>query len=124
MNEVVIGAPLSVDGNLLDHFRVDVVCHGATDVVMNTDSSDPYAVSVDSVILFLTPASICLSQEPKRRNIFRPVDSGNSLTTLHLVNRIINHRQKFIDRNEQKEQKELRLIESLKNQTNGQKLES
>ena len=45
MNEVVIGAPLSVSSDLLDHFKVDVVCHGATDVVMNPDTSDPYAVS-------------------------------------------------------------------------------
>lgn len=60
-------------------------------------------------------------QEAKRRNIFRLVESGNSLTTLGLVNRIISHRQKFIERNEQKEQKELKLMQVLKNQTtNGQ----
>lgn len=46
VNEVVIGAPLTVDANLLDHFRVNVVCHGSTDVVMNRDGSDPYAVCV------------------------------------------------------------------------------
>lgn len=45
MNEVVIGAPLSVTADLLDHFKVSVVCHGSTDVVLNPDSSDPYAVS-------------------------------------------------------------------------------
>jgi hypothetical protein len=51
------------------------------------------------------------------------VTSGNSLTTQSLVDRIINHRQKFIERNQQKEQKELKLIEVLKNQTNGQLLD-
>lgn len=131
MNEVVIGAPLSVNANLLHHFRVNVVCHGATHVVLNADSSDPYAVSVYLLLsLQLCPLSRethffpdCVTahtQEPKRRAIFRSLDSGNSLTTCDLVNRIINHRQKFIERNEQKEQKELRLIQSLKNQTNGQ----
>ena len=60
-----------------------------------------------------------LPQEPKRRGIFRTVDSGNSLTTFALVDRIINHRQKFIERNQAKEQKELKMMAVLQSQSNG-----
>lgn len=46
VNEVVIGAPYSVTGDLLDHFKVDLVCHGMRPhIVPDVDSADPYAVS-------------------------------------------------------------------------------
>ena len=59
-------------------------------------------------------------QEPKARGMFRSVDSGNSLTTQSLVDRIIRHRQTFIERNELKERKELQMFEMLKREANGQ----
>ena len=52
--------------------------------------------------------------------MFRSVDSGNSLTTQSLVDRIIRHRQTFIERNELKERKELQMFEMLKREANGQ----
>lgn len=41
------------------------------------------------------------------------IDSGNDLTTFDLVNRIVEHRTKFLKRNQEKEQKEMKLIESM-----------
>jgi len=44
VDEVVIGAPYSVTKELMDHFKVDLVVHGTTDVSLDIDGSDPYAV--------------------------------------------------------------------------------
>jgi len=71
VDEVVIGAPYSVTAEMLDHFRVSVVCHGSTPVAGDTDGQDPYA-------------------EPRRRGQFVQVESGNSLTTEMLVQRILS----------------------------------
>ena len=87
VSEVVIGAPYSVTKEMMDHFKVDLVCHGGTHVADDVDSSDPYA-------------------EPKRRNKFKLIDSGNSMTTEQLVQRIISNRLSFEERNKKKEQKE------------------
>ncbi|XP_074512711.1 ethanolamine-phosphate cytidylyltransferase-like isoform X2 [Sebastes fasciatus] len=73
VSEVVIGAPFAVTKDLLDHFKVDLVCHGKTEIYPDKDGSDPYA-------------------EPRRKAILRTVDSGNSLTTYAIVQRIIKNR--------------------------------
>ncbi|XP_016095226.1 ethanolamine-phosphate cytidylyltransferase-like [Sinocyclocheilus grahami] len=73
VSEVVIGAPYAVTKDLLDHFKVDLVCHGKTEVFPDRDGSDPYAV-------------------PRKMGILRTVDSGNSLTTDVIVQRIIKNR--------------------------------
>ncbi|XP_010189453.1 PREDICTED: ethanolamine-phosphate cytidylyltransferase, partial [Mesitornis unicolor] len=52
--------------------QVTLVCHGMTEVVPDKDGSDPY-------------------QEPKRRGVFRLVDSGSDLTTDLIVQRIIKN---------------------------------
>ncbi|XP_058030088.1 ethanolamine-phosphate cytidylyltransferase isoform X2 [Ahaetulla prasina] len=95
VSEVVIGAPYSITADLLDHFKVDLVCHGMTEVVPDKDGSDPY-------------------EEPKRRGIFRLVDSGNNLTTDLIVKRIIKNRLEFEARNQKKEAKELAVLEVMK----------
>ena len=46
VSEVVIDAPYAVTKDLMDHFKVDVVCHGATPVMEDVDGTDPYKVSV------------------------------------------------------------------------------
>nr|XP_033817125.1 ethanolamine-phosphate cytidylyltransferase isoform X2 [Geotrypetes seraphini] len=93
--EVVIGAPYAVTADLLDHFKVECVCHGKTEVPSDKDGSDPYL-------------------EPKRRGIFHTVDSGNGLTTDDIVQRIIKNRLEFEARNQKKEAKELAVLEALK----------
>jgi ethanolamine-phosphate cytidylyltransferase len=70
---VVISAPYNVTNELLDHFKVNVVVHGTTDVMPNPDGTDPY-------------------EAPKKRGIFKTIDSGNTLTTVDIVDRIIAHR--------------------------------
>ncbi|XP_044601486.2 ethanolamine-phosphate cytidylyltransferase isoform X2 [Equus asinus] len=97
VSEVVIGAPYAVTAELLDHFKVDLVCHGKTEVMPDKDGSDPY-------------------QEPKRRGIFRQIDSGNDLTTDLIVQRIIKNRLEYEARNQKKEAKELAFLEARRRQ--------
>lgn len=51
MSEVVIGAPYSVSKELMEHFKIDVVCHGNTPVMADEDGSDPYQVITIFIIL-------------------------------------------------------------------------
>lgn len=95
VSEVVIGAPYAVGKDLLDHFKVDLVCHGKTEVLPDKDGVDPYA-------------------EPKKRGVFRAIDSGNNLTTDDIVQRIIENRLQFEARNQKKEAKEMAVIEAMK----------
>ncbi|KAL0993469.1 hypothetical protein UPYG_G00108400 [Umbra pygmaea] len=95
VSEVVIGAPYAVTKELLEHFKVDLVCHGKTEVHPDKDGSDPYA-------------------EPMRRGILQTVDSLNSLTTDDIVQRIIKNRLLFEARNQKKEAKEMALIQAMK----------
>ncbi|KAI7791177.1 ethanolamine-phosphate cytidylyltransferase [Triplophysa rosa] len=105
VSEVVIGAPYAVGQDLLAHFKVDLVCHGKTEVFPDTDGTDPYA-------------------EPKKRGIFRILDSSNSLTTDDIVQRIIKNRLQFEARNQKKEAKEMAVIEALKHREDSLKTES
>ncbi|XP_030626397.1 ethanolamine-phosphate cytidylyltransferase isoform X3 [Chanos chanos] len=104
VSEVVIGAPYAVGKDLLDHFKVDLVCHGKTEVFPDKDGADPYA-------------------EPKRRGIFRTLDSGNGLTTDDIVQRIIENRLQFEARNQKKEAKEMAVFEAMKRREEGGKSE-
>nr|KAF6458045.1 phosphate cytidylyltransferase 2, ethanolamine [Rousettus aegyptiacus] len=97
VSEVVIGAPYAVTAELLDHFKVELVCHGKTEIVPDKDGSDPY-------------------QEPKKRGIFCHVDSGNDLTTDLIVQRIIKNRLAYEARNQKKEAKELAFLEAARQQ--------
>ncbi|XP_006753085.1 PREDICTED: ethanolamine-phosphate cytidylyltransferase isoform X4 [Myotis davidii] len=97
VSEVVIGAPYAVTAELLDHFKVDLVCHGKTEIMPDKDGSDPY-------------------QEPKKRGIFRQIDSGSDLTTDLIVQRIIKNRLEYEARNQKKEAKELAFLEATKPQ--------
>ena len=92
VNEVVIGAPYEVTQDLMDHFKVDVVCHGRTKISSN--HGDPYEI-------------------PKKMGKFEIVDSGNDMTTEKIVQRIIQNRLEFEKRNNQKEAKEIAIFEAL-----------
>lgn len=93
VNEVVIGAPYSVTKDLMEHFRVHVVCHGKTPIMQDVDGSDPYA-------------------EPKRIGKFKILDSKNKLTTHDLVQRIIRNRLQYEMRNYEKERKEMAVYDA------------
>ncbi|XP_016427322.1 ethanolamine-phosphate cytidylyltransferase-like, partial [Sinocyclocheilus rhinocerous] len=94
VSEVVIGAPYAVTKDLLEHFKVDLVCHGKTEVFPDRDGSDPYAV-------------------PRKMGILQTMDSGSSLTTDGIVQRIIKNRLLFEARNQKKEAKEMAVIQAM-----------
>ncbi|XP_045766915.1 ethanolamine-phosphate cytidylyltransferase [Maniola jurtina] len=94
VHEVVIGAPYSVTADLMDHFKVQVVCHGVTQIPLDRDGSDPYKV-------------------PKQRGCFKTLNSGNTMTTEDIVQRIIRHRLEFEERNSRKEKKEVAAMKSV-----------
>jgi len=87
VDEVVIGAPYAVTKEMMEHFKVDVVCHGKTPVADDVDGRDPY-------------------EEAKKQGKFVTIDSRNLLTTEKLVARIVARRLDYERRNEAKEKKE------------------
>ncbi|KAG8179329.1 hypothetical protein JTE90_011593 [Oedothorax gibbosus] len=97
VNEVVIGAPYAVTADLMEHFKVDIVCHGQTFIMADVNGADPY-------------------EEPKRQGKFKQLDSGNEMTTQKIVQRIILQRLEYEKRNRLKEQKEIALMEAMKKQ--------
>jgi ethanolamine-phosphate cytidylyltransferase len=44
----VIGAPYSVGIELMNHFKVDTVVHGRTEIFPDIDGLDPYSVFSNS----------------------------------------------------------------------------
>ena len=93
VDEVVIGAPYSVSKEMMNHFNVSIVCHGKTNIMPYVDGQDPYAV-------------------PKQEGKFAMVESGNSLTTEMLVQRILSRRLDYEERNSKKEAKEMAAYEA------------
>lgn len=87
VNEVVMEAPYSITEELLDHFKIDIVCHGKTQIDLDEHGRHPYEVA-------------------KELGKYVEVDSGNKLTTQMVVERIVNKRHDFIKRNVDKEAKE------------------
>ena len=79
----------------MDHFKVDLVVHGTTDVSLDIDGSDPYAVR-NSLLKWIRKKKqiviIILKKEPKKQSKFKIINSGNPLTTANIVERIISHR--------------------------------
>lgn len=94
VHEVVMDAPYSITEEMLDHFKVDVVCHGKTNIEPDEEGRDPYEVA-------------------KELGKYLEVDSGNKLTTQMVVERIIKQRHQYIQRNIEKETKEQLLNSSL-----------
>ncbi|XP_053211034.1 ethanolamine-phosphate cytidylyltransferase-like [Panonychus citri] len=95
VNEVVMGAPYTISEDLMDHFKVDLVCHGITRYENDSNGKDPFEV-------------------PKKRGKFKIVDSKNNLSTSDIVNRIVKNRYEYSVRNNEKEMKEIKAFEALK----------
>jgi len=96
VNEVVIGAPYTVTPETMDHFKVDIVVHGMTQVEPDfRDNGDPYRF-------------------PKDEGKFVQIDSGNHLTTTDIIQRIILNRLNYQRRNKAKEAKEVAVIKKMK----------
>lgn len=88
VHEVVIEAPYSITEELIDHFKIDIVCHGKTHIELDEEGRHPYQVA-------------------KELGLYVEVDSGNELTTQMVVERIVNKRNEFIKRNIDKGAKEM-----------------
>ena len=73
VDEVVIGAPYYIDANLLEHFNVDMVFQGNQTVETDEFGRDPYEI-------------------PKEVNKYRTIDSGNTMRTDDIIQRIIENR--------------------------------
>jgi ethanolamine-phosphate cytidylyltransferase len=86
----------------MDHFKVDIVCHGQTPIALEGGHHDPYAV-------------------PKTMGKFTLLDSGNDMTTDKIVDRIIRHRIDYEERNKKKEKKENDAYEAFQKQKTAQK---
>uniref|UniRef100_A0A8C5C573 ethanolamine-phosphate cytidylyltransferase n=1 Tax=Gadus morhua TaxID=8049 RepID=A0A8C5C573_GADMO len=99
VSEVVIGAPYAVGRDLLDHFKVS----GAW----------LYLLYWLCGLTGLDAGILCV-QEPKKRGVFRTLDSDNGLTTDDIVQRIIENRLLFEARNQKKEAKEMAVFEAMK----------
>jgi ethanolamine-phosphate cytidylyltransferase len=93
VHEVVIGAPYSITEELLDHFNVDLVCHGKTSIEPDEDGLDPYLVA-------------------KAVGKYLEVDSDNNLTTQMVVERILSRKEDFIKRNNDKLEKESKVLDT------------
>eukprot|EP00695_Tsukubamonas_globosa_P000669 TRINITY_DN1589_c0_g1_i1.p1 TRINITY_DN1589_c0_g1~~TRINITY_DN1589_c0_g1_i1.p1 ORF type:complete len:126 (+),score=54.38 TRINITY_DN1589_c0_g1_i1:62-439(+) len=101
VDEVVIGAPFAITKDLIDTFNVKVVIHGTVcdPKPLATGDADPYKV-------------------PKELGIYLEIPSPRpSLKAEDIVERIIQNRRLFEERNRKKEAKEVkiaRLMESNK----------
>lgn len=93
VDEVVIGAPYTVTKDMLSHFNVNIVIHGNSKVFADENGDDPYA-------------------EPKAQDKFKLIESESTLTTAHIVQRIIDHRREYEERNLKKERKELKVYQT------------
>lgn len=74
---------------------MDIVAHGQTPIP--PEHGDPYAY-------------------PKIQQKFVTIDSGSSITTEQIVERIIKNRLEYEQRNLKKEKKEMAVIEAMKSQ--------
>jgi ethanolamine-phosphate cytidylyltransferase len=104
VSDVVIGAPLFISQDLLDHLNVSVVALGKNGTGAHPlTSQDLYSVA-------------------RQRNVFQEIDSGCSLTTQDLVARVGRLASEYEERNRRKEEKEAAIIlqEEAKNKMNGE----
>ncbi|KAJ1951551.1 choline phosphate cytidylyltransferase [Linderina macrospora] len=97
VDEVIIGAPFSVTKDVLETvYHVDVVVHGASDQPLDIDGKDPYEL-------------------PKELDIYREVDHpALHMTTTAIIDRIIESRHVYIERQARKAKKALAEAEAEK----------
>jgi len=90
VDEVIIGCPWEVTESLINTQRINIVVQGSViDSAYVSSEDDPNEV-------------------PKRLGIYREIESPNDMTTSTILNRILQNRQSYIERNLKKEKKELK----------------
>ncbi|KAK3751494.1 hypothetical protein RRG08_030519 [Elysia crispata] len=98
VSDVVFGAPAILTQDFLDHFKIDLVCRGKNSVGENENGADRYCV-------------------PKKRGIFKLIDSGNQITSQTIVSRIVQRRAEYVARNQVKNEKEEDAAKKLKDKS-------
>ncbi|CAI2177311.1 13007_t:CDS:2, partial [Funneliformis geosporum] len=88
VDEVIIGAPYSVDNNVLSKvYKVDIVAHGNTPSLPDLNGKDPYEI-------------------PKELGIYVEIENPSAeLTTTKIIERIIEHRKMYEERQARKNEK-------------------
>jgi ethanolamine-phosphate cytidylyltransferase len=89
VDNVVIGESYIVSEELIKHFNVSCVIHGETDF-----EEERYSV-------------------PIQKGIFLKIDSGSSLTTDDIVDRVVNNKELYEKGNAAKERKEVEMINAM-----------
>ncbi len=82
VDEVVLGAPLVITPEVLDHFKISVVVSCPIESPSGHDS-DPFAL-------------------PRARGLMREILTGNTLSSADIVKRIIDQRLAYEERNRKK----------------------
>jgi len=88
VDEVVIGAPYCVTQEMMDQLKIDLVVHGDDHAKPDPFGRDPYEL-------------------PKEKNKFHIITHTPGMTVYDVVQRIIDNRVKYEERNKKKEAKEL-----------------
>jgi ethanolamine-phosphate cytidylyltransferase len=92
VDEVIIGAPWAISEELIKVQRINIVARGTV--------SDPaYKVTTEEYDDAF--------ETPRRLGILKDISSPIKLTTSDIVQRIIDNRKKFVERNMKKEAKEI-----------------
>jgi len=90
-DEVVIGAPYCVTQEMMDQLKIDLVVHGDDHAKPDPQGRDPYEV-------------------PKHQGKFEVIKHTPGMAVYDIVQRIIDNRMKYEERNKNKEAKELEYI--------------
>jgi len=99
VDEVIIGAPWSISEDFVRSQRISLVARG----------------SVNDPAYKVTPGDYNEAFEvPKKLGILRDIVSPTNITTSDIVQRIIDNRAKFVERNVKKEAREVTVTESEK----------
>ncbi|CAK8695729.1 unnamed protein product [Clavelina lepadiformis] len=85
VDEVIFGAPLILNHDILDRYKINLVVQ---DKDISFEGCEPYKLA-------------------QKRDLLKVVDSGSSLTTEQIVNRINERRSIYLKRNDTKKTKEL-----------------
>ncbi|KAF7723085.1 Ethanolamine-phosphate cytidylyltransferase [Apophysomyces ossiformis] len=106
VDEVIIGAPYSVTEDILNkEYKVHLVAHGNTETEPDLDGSDPY-------------------QLPKQRGIYTEIENPNAtITTRGIINRIIQNRIVYEERQRRKSGKAALEAEKEKEEKQQQQVE-
>jgi len=96
VEEVIIGAPFIITEEFLKTQKISIVIQGTSvDPAYLSDRHENEAYAV-----------------PKAMGIVKVIKSPSSITSSDIVQRIIDNRQKYIERNKRKEEKEVASIEN------------